>query len=97
MPITIRIRLVQHELQLGEIDDTSRVCLVEQRFSVVNLISDGVVEDRQSPVFLGVPEFDDLDIPGLAVLIGRIIGNIDLILLFLDRVPFVLERNTVLR
>lgn len=49
------------------------------------------------PVFLGVPEFDDLDIPGLAVLIGRIIGNIDLILLFLDRVPFVLERNAVLR
>ena len=41
-------------------------------------------------------EFNDLDITGLAVLIGRIIGNIDLILLFPDRVPFVLERNAVL-
>lgn len=38
-------------------------------------------------------EFNDLDITGLAVLIGRIIGNIDLILLFPDRVPFVLERT----
>ena len=42
-----------------------------------------------------MPEFDDLDITGLAVLIGRIIRNIDFILLFPGRVPFILERNAV--
>ena len=81
--------------QLGYINDAARVGLVEQRFPVVAVIRDGIVEDRKPFIFLGMSEFNDLDIAGLTVLIGRIIGNIDLILLLFDRVPFVLERNTV--
>lgn len=49
---------------------------------VVAIVRYGIVEGRKHPVFLGMSEFNDLDITGLAVLIGRIIGNIDLILLF---------------
>ena len=80
--IPIRYGLVQHQLKLRDIDDTARIGLVEQRLPVVAIVRYGIVEDRKHPVFLGMSEFNDLDITGLAVLIGRIIGNIDLILLF---------------
>ena len=65
--ISIRHCLVQHQLKLGYINYAARVGLIEQRFPVVAIVRDGIVEDWKPPVFLGMSELDDLDIAGLAV------------------------------
>lgn len=64
-------------------------------------IDDRVVQDRLSIVILRMPDLDTLQIVCLAVLVSRIIRDIDLFTMIVPVVPFVLEsdarvsRNTV--
>ena len=46
VPVPIPPGFLQHELQLGYIDDASGILLVEQRFPVGLVIGDGIVEHR---------------------------------------------------
>ena len=89
MPVPIAAGFFQHELQLGYIDYAPRILLVKQGFSVVCIISDGVIEYRKILVILCMPELHHLYAAGLTVLVCGIIRNINLFPMVTVCIPFI--------
>ena len=71
--VPIPARFFQHELELRHIHDAAGVFLVEQRFPVPGIVSDGHIEYRQAFVILGMAVFHKTDIAGLAILVSGIV------------------------
>ena len=95
LTISIAFCLLQHLLELRDIDDASGILLIVKRFGVVMVIGDRVVQDRLSVVILRMPDLDTLQIACLAVLVGRIICDIDLFTVIMPVVPFILESDAL--
>ena len=60
VPVAIALRLVEHVLQLRDVDDAAWILLVEQRLLVALVEGKRVVEQREPGVVLGLAELDDL-------------------------------------
>ena len=59
------------------------------------VIGDRVIQDRLSVVILRMTDLDTLQIARLAVLVGRIIRDIDLFTVIMPVVPFILESDAL--
>ena len=95
LTVSIALCLLQHLLKLRDIDDTSGILLIVKRLGVVMVIGDRVIQDRLSVVILRMPDLDTLQIACLAVLVGRIICDIDLFTVIMPIVPFILESDAL--
>ena len=78
MLISISFNLVQHIFQLHCIGKAPRIFLVKQGLLIISVICNGIIEDRDPHVYFRVPEFDNVHISRLAVLIGCIVGDVNL-------------------
>ncbi len=96
VPVAVGGGRVHHVLQLRHVDDAARVLLVEERLALSHVVGDRVVEHRPVPAVLGVAALDDGDLPGPAVLVGRVVGDVDPLPVVAPAVPFVEERRGVL-
>ena len=92
LTVSIALCLLQHLLELRDIDDASGILLIVKRLGVVMVIGDRVVQDRLSVVILRMSDLDVLQITCLAVLIGRIIRDIDLFTMIMPVVPRIVFR-----
>ena len=77
--ILIFLDLINHINELGNICDRARILLVEQRYLVILVKSNANIEYRKAFVVLGFPVFNEVNISCLTILIGRVIGDIDLL------------------
>lgn len=87
--ITVLTHLVNEVLELADIIDGPRVLFVKERHLVGFVVGQRKIEDRQTFVVLGVAELDDVDVAGLAVLVGRVVGKVDALSMILTPVPIV--------
>ena len=81
--------LVYKKSKLGYIYNGSRVFLIKKRDSVGLVKSDSYVKDWDAPVILCFSVFDQADVTGFAVFIGRIIGDVYPLLMVSAFVPVV--------
>jgi len=81
--------LAEHELELAGVDDRARVLLIEQRDAVGPVVGDRIPEDGQSLVILGMAELDELQVPGLAVLVCGVVADVDPLPVVTPPVPLV--------
>ena len=77
IPVTVGLGFLQHELQLRDIDDAAGILLIEQGLAVGLVIGDGIVEDGKPPFLLCMTVFYNGKVPGLAVLVRGVIGDVD--------------------
>lgn len=75
-PVPVLDHLVHEKTELGDIIDRARVLLVEQGDLVGLVEGDGKIENRQSLVVLRLAELHEVDVPRLAVLVGRVVGDV---------------------
>ncbi len=94
--VPICLGFLQHELQLGDVDKAAGILLVEQRLAVGLVIGNGIVEDGKPLVLLCMTELDDGDVPGLAILVGGVIGDVDPLPMVSLVVPPIEKRGGVL-
>lgn len=95
VPVAVGGGRAHHVLQLGDVDDAARVLLVEERLALAHVVGEGVVEHRPLPAVLGVAGLDDGDLAGPAVLVRRVVGDVDPLPVVAPAVPFVEERRGV--
>ena len=86
--VVIVQRSINHVLKLAHIVDGTGIHLVEQRFFIALIKSQWHVEDRQPIFIFGFTKFNDVNIAGLTVFIGWVVGDVETILLILIAVPF---------
>ena len=96
LTVSIVLCLLQHLLELRDIDDASGILLIVKRLGVVMVIGDRVIQDRLSVVILRMTDLDTLQIARLAVLVGRFIRDIDLFTVIMPVAPFILESNALI-
>ena len=92
----IAFMIQQHLLELGDINDASGVFFVIKRLGVVIIINNRLVQNRFPVVILRMSDFNTLKITCLAVLVRRIITDIDLFTVIMSAVPFILESNALI-
>ncbi len=78
--VLVFLDLVDHIGKLGNICDGAGIFLIEQWNLVIFVEGNTDVEDRQAFVILGFPIFDEVNISCLTVLIGRIVGDVDIMI-----------------
>ena len=85
--VAVALRLREHELQLAHVHDAAGVLLVEERLAVFLVVGDGVVEDGRTAVLLGVAVLDHLYVARLAVLVRRVVRDVDAVPALAPYVP----------
>jgi hypothetical protein len=96
LPVSIPLCLQQHLLELGDINDASGVFFVIKRLRVVVIIGNRIIQNRFPVVIFRMSDLDTLKITCLAVLVRRIITDIDLFTVIMSAVPFILESNALI-
>ena len=77
--ISIPLYFQQHLLELEDINDTSGVLLIIKRLRVVVIISDQIIQNRFPIVIFRMFNLNTLKITYIAILVSRIISDIDLL------------------
>ena len=90
--VPISFRFGYHIIQLGYIHNTPRILFIKQRLSVRVVIANAVVYDRFVLVLFCMPIFRKLNIACLAVLVCRIIANIDWTVMISVLIPAIDKR-----
>ena len=67
--ITISGCFIQHELQLGDIIQTSWIFFIKQWFLIMSIIRNCIIKYRLSHIYFRMPKFDHFYISGLTVFI----------------------------
>ena len=75
--IVILNDLIDHEGELGHVGDRTGVFLVKEGDAVRLVHRNRKVEYGEAFVVLSFPILDDIDIPGVTVLVGRVIRDVD--------------------
>ena len=96
VPVAVLDRLGDHALQLRHVHDAARVLLVEERLAVSLVVGHGVVEYGRRGVVLRVAVFGDPHVARLAVLVGRVVGDVDALLPVAPPVPGLEEARRLL-
>lgn len=82
-------------LQLGYINDASRIGFIKQRLPVVPVVSDGIIENVCLKSVFCMSQFDQVDLPGLAEFVCGVIGDIDFLPVVPFGIPFIKEPDTL--
>lgn len=88
--------LGEHELELAHVHHAAEVFLVEKGVAVVLVVGDREVEYGLAAVGLRVAELHDLDVARLAVLVRRVVGDVDASGVFPQPIPSAEEEGDVL-
>lgn len=80
---------------MGYIGNRSWILFIEERYAVCFVHCNRQVEYWKPFIILGFSELDDVDITGIAVLVSRIIGNIDPAFMVSAAVPFIQEPDAL--
>ena len=94
--VLIRQGFVDEIAELTDIVDRSRVYLVEQRHLIGAVVCHSDVDDRRGLVIFGIAEFGKVNISGLRVLVGRVVGDVDALLMLAVGVPIFEETDDLL-
>ena len=89
LSIAISLNFFNHKLQLRNIINTSWILLIHQWFTIIQIISYGIVKDWEASIHLSSSVLDHTDISGFAVLIRRIIRDINPLSMISFFIPFV--------
>ena len=78
VPVSQRLRLADHLLELGDVDNGAAVVLVEQRHGIADVGGYRYVHDRRSVgTVLRMAGLNQFDVAGLGDLVGRVVGDVD--------------------
>ncbi len=95
VPVAVSVRLLQHVLELGHVDYASGVLLVEQGLPAHEVVPERIVEDGKTGVVLRLAELGHGEVPGLAVLVGGVVGDVDPLPVVPPPVPGVQEAGAL--
>ena len=97
VPVAQTIELLEHVLQLGDVDNRTLVDFIGKGFVSIYVVENGNVEYRLPEINLCLAEFNEVNVPGLACLVRRVVGKIDNIFFLLCiPVPPVYEAGHVI-
>ena len=94
--IAIPCDFTEHGSKLWYVVNTPRIGFVKEWFFILKIISNGIVDDSWTDICLGMTEFSQFNLSGLAVLIRRIIGNINTLPSISLCIPFIQKACTLI-
>ena len=87
--VTIFFYLIDHVFELWNIRDGAGIFLIEKRNTVCFVKGQSYIEDRQPFFILGFAVLNDINIACITVFVGRIIWDVDALLMITFFVPIV--------